>query len=131
MWQPSEGEQELTGRKIESVIGNGRDAARLGNLPDGYQPTQVVYCTWGREHGSPPLPLASFDWSPETGVHFTVLDYERGRSAQRFMAEGAMFERERRVAMPEEGPVFMRALLGHGNSSSYYWFLDKTPAQPS
>lgn len=31
------------------------------------------------------------------------------------------------MVKPEEGPVFMRALLGHGNSSSYYWFLDKTP----
>ncbi|ALG08928.1 hypothetical protein AOZ06_20215 [Kibdelosporangium phytohabitans] len=110
-----------------SATGDERDARKLNDLPAGYQPTQVVYCTWGRERGGPLLPLASFEWSPEGGVQFTVLDYERGRSARRFMTEGAMFERERRVAMPGEGPVFMRALLGHGNSSSYYWFLDKTP----
>ncbi|ONI84225.1 hypothetical protein ALI144C_16305 [Actinosynnema sp. ALI-1.44] len=127
MWQQSEAEQQLKTGEDASVASPGRDSAMP---PEGYEPTQVVYCTWGRERGAPPLPLASFDWSPQDGVQFTVLDHERGRSARRFMVEGAAFEQQRRMVLPSEGPVFMRALLGHGNSSSYFWFVDKTPVVP-
>jgi hypothetical protein len=46
--------------------------------------------------------------------------------ARRYLKQGANFEEERRMVLPEEGQVFLRALLGHGNSSSYYWFVDMT-----
>lgn len=127
MWQPSEAEQALQAKKAESVQGNGRDANRLNNLPPDYNPTRVVYCTWGRERGAPLRPLAEFRWSAEEGVTATVFDHDSADTVRRFMKEGASFDREKRMVKPEEGPVFMRALLGHGNSSSYYWFLDKTP----
>ncbi|MET0234432.1 MAG: hypothetical protein ABW224_07320 [Kibdelosporangium sp.] len=126
MWEPT-GDEETPAREIAGGTGGGRDAARLNHLPAGYHPTRVVLYTWGRERGTPPRPLVEYQWSQAEGVTCTVLDHQCAAKARRFMKQGANFERERRMVLPEEGPVFMRALLGHGNSSSYYWFLDRTP----
>jgi hypothetical protein len=90
-------------------------------------PTRVVLYTWGRENGTPPRPLVEYQWSEAEGVTHTVLDHGYAHTARRFLKQGANFEEEKRMVLPDEGPVFMRALLGHGNSSSYYWFVDKTP----
>jgi hypothetical protein len=96
-------------------------------LHEDYTPTRVVLYTWGRENGAPPRPLVEYQWSEAEGVTHTVLDHEYAGMARRFLKEGASFEQEQRMVWPDEGPVFMRALTGHGNSSSYYWFVDKTP----
>jgi hypothetical protein len=116
--QPSDAEQAQD---------HGRDAREQAALPPGYRPTRVVYYTWGRERGAPLRPLAEFRWSAEEGVTATVFDHDCASTVRRLLKQGANLDSERRMVTPEEGPVFMRALLGHGNSSSYYWFLDKTP----
>jgi hypothetical protein len=90
-------------------------------------PTWVVLYTWGRENGAPPRPLLEFTWTPADGVECTVFDHDYADGAKRYLKQGANLEQERRMAHPDEGPVFLRALLGHGNSSSYYWFVDKSP----
>jgi hypothetical protein len=96
-------------------------------LPKDYAPTRVVLYTWGRESGAPPRPLVEYQWSEPEGVTHTVLDHEYADMAKRFLKDGASFDQERRMVRPDEGPVFMRALIGHGNSSSYCWFVDRTP----
>lgn len=93
----------------------------------GHQPTRAVLYTWGRQDGAPPRPLAEFTWDPRQGVEYTVFDHEYTDMAKRYMKQGASFDQERRMVHPDEGAVFIQALLGHGNSSSYYWFLDRSP----
>jgi hypothetical protein len=70
-------------------------------------PTQVALYTNATD---PPQRVAVFRWSARDGVTLELLDPE-SRFARQLYERGVDLLPERRMALPAEGPVFMRALL--------------------
>jgi hypothetical protein len=96
------------------------------DLPDDYHPTRIVRYANGKGRGGGHLALAEFRWSAEIGVTLTILSGRHGLGALRYLEQGVNLDPERRMAMPAEGPVFMRALLWPRNSSAHFWFVDES-----
>jgi hypothetical protein len=72
-----------------------------------------------------PRRVAYFHWSPDDGVRLELLDQEWSRVAKQYYERGVELPAERRMVLPAEGPVFMRALL-QPFRMSYYSLRDES-----
>jgi hypothetical protein len=69
--------------------------------------------------------VAVFRWSPRDGVTLELLDAEWSRVARGYFERGVELLGERRMVLPSEGPLFMRALL-QPFRMTYYTLRDES-----
>ncbi len=90
--------------------------------PAEHTPTQVALYTNATE---PPRRVAVYRYSAAQGVTMELLDEEWAHFAREIFERGIDLPREKRMALPSEGPLFMRALL-QPFRMTYYTLLDES-----
>ena len=85
-------------------------------------PTRVGLYTQATD---PPRQIAIFRYEEKSGVTLELLDPDWGHLAQTYFLDGVSLHEEKRMVRPNEGPVFMRALLRQRNMS-YYTLQDES-----
>jgi hypothetical protein len=85
-------------------------------------PTQVALYTNATD---PRRRIAVFRWSEAQGVTVELLDAEWERIPRQYYERGVELLGERRMVLPSEGPLFMRALL-QPFRRSYYTLVDES-----
>ena len=91
-------------------------------MTDPGTPTQVALYANATD---PPRRVAVYRWSPADGVTMELLDEEWSNVARRYYEKGVDLPMERRMVLPSEGPLFMRALL-QPFRMTYYPLLDES-----
>ncbi|TDV51005.1 hypothetical protein [Actinophytocola oryzae] len=87
-----------------------------------HTPTQVALYTNATD---PPRRVAVYRFTESSGVTMELLDPEWSKVAKQYYERGVDLPKERRMVLPSEGPLYMRALL-QPFRTTYYTLRDES-----